>query len=789
MSNKRNAFRPQIEALEQRALMSATQEMSVVTGAEAVFAEESIADQHQEEWANYSVHNTKWAQPNGKGSAITLTYSYSNLLNGRLKGISNAQARAAIEEALGLWARYAPLHFVEKADSGPAVSDQSYSANGHPLIRIGHLYIDGDHGSNTAAHAHYPGNTGLAGDVHFDNGDNWTAGKFLEVAVHEFGHALGLKHEDSTRSIMHDSLLSRYDGLGKAFLFQDDVNGIRALYGAGTGSVQSRSSSVGTSRPLTPSGTSSDTTPTFTWSSATNATWYRLYIQNDSTGQTIYNEWHKGKTSLTFTGAFPEGKYRFWVQTYGNNKYGAWSSPKSFTISVPKPATTTLISPGGTLSDTTPTFRWNAAKNAAWYQLYVQQESSGKGVINQWLEGKTALTITSALPEGKYRFWVRTYGNNKYGEWSSPKSFTIRVAKPGTATLISPGNIISDTTPTLTWKAANNATWYRLYVQNETTKKGVFDQWLEGKTSYTFTNALAEGKYRFWVQTYGNGKVGDWSSPREFTISVPKPATATLLSPGGTTSDTTPTFQWNTAKNASWYRLYVQNDTTGKGVFDQWLEGKSSHTITNALAEGKYRFWVQSYGNGKVGEWSSAKKFTISIPKPDTATLLSPGGTISDTTPTLKWNAANNASWYRLYVQNEDTKKGVFDQWLEGKTSHTLTTALANGNYRFWVQTYGNGKLGEWSSAKSFIVAPKELEFGVYLAKGYVFVGKKEDILARSCAGTRGWGLEGTVRDHLSGDEEMILISPKLRKWGRSPGMVKCKREGNATFAVGVCTV
>ncbi|MBN4005224.1 matrixin family metalloprotease [Nostoc sp. LPT] len=172
---------------------------------------------------------------------MTITYSYSNLLNGNLPGgLSNAEITEIITEALGLWSKYAPLNFVEVPDSGPAPSDSSYSAGSYPQIRLGTNYIDGsgDDSGNILAYTYPPYSTtdGLAGDIHFDSSETWNPslpGGFdlLEVAVHELGHALGVRHESAQTAIMNPDYGGRYSGLGTAFLFQDDINGIRDIYG------------------------------------------------------------------------------------------------------------------------------------------------------------------------------------------------------------------------------------------------------------------------------------------------------------------------------------------------------------------------------------------------------------------------------------------------------------------------------------------------------------------------------------------------------------------------------
>ncbi|HXW05843.1 MAG TPA: matrixin family metalloprotease [Vicinamibacterales bacterium] len=177
------------------------------------------------------------------GGPVTITYSYSNLLDGSFFQLSPTQIRAAVEEALRLWASYSPIHFVEHPDSGPAASDAPYAAADHPLIRFGH------HPMDELAHGFIPDGTdnGLNGDIHFETGLPWTIADgrwdFLETVTHEIGHALGLPHETGEPAIMNPMFPQRrFNGLGTAFLFPADISAIRALYGTGNGTVQALAS-------------------------------------------------------------------------------------------------------------------------------------------------------------------------------------------------------------------------------------------------------------------------------------------------------------------------------------------------------------------------------------------------------------------------------------------------------------------------------------------------------------------------------------------------------------------
>ena len=177
------------------------------------------------------------ADPIKIGAPVVITYSYSNLLDGTFLLMEPPMLRAATEEALGLWAAYAPLHFVELPDSGPSPSDQSYPPAGSPQIRIGH------HPSAVAAHAFFPDAAdGLGGDVHFDSGGAWNLQggpwNFLEAVAHELGHSLGLEHELDRPAVMNPFYpQQRFAGLGTGFLYPADVEQLRSFYGAGRGSV------------------------------------------------------------------------------------------------------------------------------------------------------------------------------------------------------------------------------------------------------------------------------------------------------------------------------------------------------------------------------------------------------------------------------------------------------------------------------------------------------------------------------------------------------------------------
>ena len=76
--------------------------------------------------------------------------------------------------------------------------------------------------------------SGFSGDAHFDDDEWFTLGSakgtnFYWVALHEFGHSIGMEHSEKLGAIMYP-WYQGYKG-DDVDLTDDDVKGIQELYG------------------------------------------------------------------------------------------------------------------------------------------------------------------------------------------------------------------------------------------------------------------------------------------------------------------------------------------------------------------------------------------------------------------------------------------------------------------------------------------------------------------------------------------------------------------------------
>jgi len=443
---------------------------------------------------------------------------------------------------------------------------------------------------------------------------------------------------------------------------------------------------------VSPFGEITDTTPAYTWNAVSSSTWYYLWV-NDSTGTRI-QQWYRaseagcasgtGTCSVASGVSLAGGAAKWWIQTWNTAGYGPWSQSMSFAVLPPPPVT--LVSPSGTITTGTPIYTWNAEQDSSWYFLWVNDATGNK--IQQWYRaseagcasgtGTCSVQPSTALVNGAGKWWIQTWSTAGYGPWSQSKSFTVIL--PGTAILISPSGMITDSTPAYTWNAVPGSTWYYLWVNDSTGNR--IQQWYRnsevgcpsgtGNCSVTPPIELAAGDGKWWIQTWIDNKGGPWSAARSFTLTPP--GAATLISPTGTITDTTPTYTWNAVPDVTWYYLWV-DDATGNQI-QQWYRaadagcasgtGTCSVTPTTGLAAGAAKWWIETYSPVGYGPWSAGMAFTVSpggdyIAKYSQDFSSEPGWSTNN--PNHFYRDALTQTYYAMTVESADEYSTIPVNW------------------------------------------------------------------------------------------------------------------------------
>eukprot|EP00057_Strongylocentrotus_purpuratus_P032770 XP_788786.3 PREDICTED: matrix metalloproteinase-18 [Strongylocentrotus purpuratus] len=146
--------------------------------------------------------------------------------------LPRAQVESIMARAFKAWSDVSTLTFSKVTTNEPDIK----------IIFAAGEHGDGiearfDGGGGVLAHAYFPTSNSIGGDAHFDEGERFTEGtstgiNLFQVAAHEFGHSLGLRHSDIEDALM----FPYYRGYVPNFqLHRDDIAGIQAHYGEGNG--------------------------------------------------------------------------------------------------------------------------------------------------------------------------------------------------------------------------------------------------------------------------------------------------------------------------------------------------------------------------------------------------------------------------------------------------------------------------------------------------------------------------------------------------------------------------
>ena len=240
----------------------------------------------------YSVSGNLWAAP----TMVTISFvPDGTLINGHASNLFstfNAKFGTAatwenqILKGAQQWAQQTNLNFSVIADSGASTGSGSYQ-QGDPTmgdIRIGGYNL----GGTTLAQAYMPppvNNYSLAGDMQFNTAQTFNIGTTYDlytVAMHEFGHSLGLYHSTLSTAVMYGTY-----GSAMTSLSADDISGIRSIYGTArpVDSYGTSTSASSTAPAITSSintTTKAGVVNTLDLTTSTSAEWFKFVVPTGS---------------------------------------------------------------------------------------------------------------------------------------------------------------------------------------------------------------------------------------------------------------------------------------------------------------------------------------------------------------------------------------------------------------------------------------------------------------------------------------------------------------------------
>lgn len=301
--------------------------------------------------------------------------------------------------------------------------------------------------------------------------------------------------------------------------------------------------------------------------------------------------------------------------------------------------------------------------------------------------------------EGNYLFKARTMlvGDQNPANNEMTRDFTVFLPLPVTLQYPPDGEPIADNTPTFTWDPVDGVTVYQIQVDDENTFAApvVFMNLVAGANSYTPGDALNDGTYYWRVRAEAPGTPDPWSEIYTFSIDTEGPVAPVLVSPSGTITDLTPTFDWEPVADAAEYNLVVTSIADEEVI--NIMTSETEYTPDEPLADNSDYTWTVRAKDAleNWGVFAEPLEFTIDVPVPAAPELLYPEDhTSASTTPTFEWGEVEYGVLYNLVVWNADAEEVINIETDE--LTYTVIDPLDVATYTWSVKA--KNEANEWGN-------------------------------------------------------------------------------------------
>lgn len=333
-----------------------------------------------------------------------------------------------------------------------------------------------------------------------------------------------------------------------------------------------------------------------TWTAASGATGYKVYLYNSSTGKYTFKKSGITSTSYTVTGLGSAKEYKFKVVACKNNGFVSVDSSAGVTVSgCTLPASTGSVSYVAHTM-TTLTVKYPSVSNAAGYRIQVYNPATKKTVKTVYTSA-VKYKVTGLTKGTKYNVYVTPYRwYNGKRLFAAERKAVALTTKTGNPTLkVSTQN---STSVKLTWNKVAGATGYRVYKYSSSKKTYV--KYKDVTTNSCTVYKLSPGKnYTFAIRPYTkvtSSVSGTKTTKTYYSDRVTLKACTAPASPKPTlsTANKAITVKWSKVTGATSYTVYYK--ISAKGTWKKaGTTSKTSYKISNLVKGKKYYVTVKAY--------------------------------------------------------------------------------------------------------------------------------------------------------------------------------------------------
>ncbi|WP_404391262.1 hypothetical protein [Humibacillus xanthopallidus] len=452
---------------------------------------------------------------------------------------------------------------------------------------------------------------------------------------------------------------------------------------------------------MTPQGGSTvSSSPVLSWGRVAEATTYDVEVASSSSFTTPVFTKTTTNRHIVPTVQLPDGAVYWRVRANGPAGASAWALA-GITVSATLPPTPTAPGNGGPAlaqPDEPPLLTWTAVKAAVSYQVEVDPDGDFVGAAS-YSTKTTSLVVPDPKADGTYNWRVRALlSNGLYTAFSSPWSFTVGALKQVQTLTPAENTAVEDVF--LSWSPVKGAKTYELQVSTDQDFNTIIDTRVNIKgTRYSPATTYLNDQYYWRVRARNNlGETIDWVAVTPLkNFQRHWPDKPTLVYPPSTVSPPVGDdfyYQWTPVEHATRYQLDVSTDpnfstfvscftpqtTYAAGYFDL-----AAYKCTPG--QGTVTYWrVRALDEpaNVQGIYSTIGTFVYA----SAAVLrLSPSNGSTVGTPTLRWQAAQDAEKYRVTLTDGSGRTTTADTYALSWSPKTTALDPADGPFAWTVQS------------------------------------------------------------------------------------------------------
>ena len=387
--------------------------------------------------------------------------------------------------------------------------------------------------------------------------------------------------------------------------------------------------------PTRVSATATVDSVTVSWTAASGATGYEVYMNNKT--------YTTSGTSIKITGLASNTSYAYRVRSKNASGYSAYTSSQTVRTLLKAPDTPTGVTASATYNSVT--IRWNSAVNATGYDVLFNGT-----VYNATGNSKTISGLSAST---NYSYRVRAKNSAGSSAYSATATIKTPIKPPATPTGIKA--TATESSVTVSWNAVSTAASYELAFNGNTYT-------LTG-TSRAFTGLTAGTEYKYKVRAKNAGGYSAYSTENSITTipSVPKNVTATVTA-------TTMEVGWDAVKGAVSYTVR-RNDRLST-VADTSVQYVELLPYTN------YTYQVCAKNASGESAYSELKTVRTLLETPDA------DAEVTINSVSVSWDPVEHATSYDVQfdgdICNVSGTSAMFTDLIP-ETEHTYAVCARNG--------------------------------------------------------------------------------------------------------------